>query len=71
MASSEAVLRLRPELRVASERPHFGLYLMEKNDLDQDNGLGYIRPFVKNGKRPCVLIEGTLYYSQISNLWSA
>ena len=40
MASSEAAWRLRPEFRVASERPQLGLYLMEKNDLDQDHGLG-------------------------------
>ena len=65
MASSEAVLRLRPEFRVAFERPQLGLYLMEKIDLDRDHGLGDIQPFVKNGKRPCVLIEGTLYAIKI------
>ena len=66
MASTETVLRLRPEFRVASERPHLGLYLMVKNDLDQDHGFRYIQPFVKNSRRPYVLIGGTLYIKKSS-----
>ena len=61
MASTEAVLRLRPEFRVASESPHLGLCLMVKNDLDQDHGLGDIWPLVKTGKWPCLFYRGTLY----------
>ena len=60
MASTEAVLRLRPEFRVAFERPHLVLYLIVKNDLDQDHGFGFIQPFVKKTMRPYELIHGPL-----------
>ena len=69
MASTEAILRLRPEFRVASERRHLGLYLMVKNDLDQDHGFRYIQPFVKMTRRPYVLIHGPLYIPHFSMFW--
>lgn len=42
MASTEAVVRPRPDFKVASQRPQFILYLMVKMHLDQGHGLGYI-----------------------------
>ena len=61
MASTEAVLRLRSKFRVASERAQLGLYFIEKNDLDQDHGLGDIWLIVKTGKWPCLFYRGALY----------
>ena len=45
--NSEAVLRLRSDLRVASESPQLGLYLKVKGGLDQGHGLRAVRGFVK------------------------
>ena len=47
MASTEAVLRLRPDFRVASESPDFSVHLIKKVDPDKGYGLGDIQPFVK------------------------